>query len=67
MQYDRERTPASGMRPQLPAELSPDQLAAGRLHVVHESRQIEIGRQLRQDVHVAGLALNSAALPPSNR
>jgi hypothetical protein len=36
--------------------------AAGRLHVVDEAQQLEIGRQLHQDVHMVGLAVELAEL-----
>ena len=35
--------------PQLPAEVSPDQPAAGRLHIVDEAQQVEVLRKGRED------------------
>lgn len=42
---------------QLLSKVTADQATACRLHIVDEARQVEIGRQLQQGMHVIGLAI----------
>jgi hypothetical protein len=48
---------------QFPAEVSLDQPAAGRLHVVDEAREVEVWRKRRQDVAWSVSPLNPTSSP----